>query len=636
MNRLGIFCVYDKDGVIDDYIIYLLQEITKVLGHLSIICNGKLSDEGRERLRQFTDDITVRPNKGFDMGAWRQGILSVKKSLSDYDELVLFNDSFYGPFYPFDEVFTRMDSEYPDADFWGITVHRKTTDPSGLCPYGYLPEHLQSYFLVIRSRLLHTDDFVSYWENAGEARTMEEAVKKYEVCFTKHFFDKGFNYAAYCDTRDWEPDYTVSTNHYIMSVERLLKRYHCPILKKKVLLVPRSEYLNENYGDGAHKSLDFIKNHTDYDTSMIWHNILRIHNVAAIKTILSLNYILPNSVRLYNTSPNFSDVAVIAHLYYEDLISECVKYLCNTPTETTLIVTVDTAEKKSAVEKLFKLADRKCDVRIVEGRGRDLSALLVGCADVFAKFKYLCFIHDKKSLRTDSSICNGDAFFHMLWDNTLPSENFIRDVLSIFESESNLGLLVPPPPHHGDYKLFAKNYWSSDCFGQALKLAERLGITASFLNRNYSPPAVGSVFWCRTAALKKVFSAGWRVEDFPEEPMPVDGTISHGLERIFPFAAQSEGFYTGWLMTSDFANNAFENFVYMYSNFEYPISPYFLMFVLVKDILSAPNSPENSARLNKLKHLAKGTVSPKYWGILNRGKNLLAKFMQISSRFKGN
>ena len=53
MNRLGIFCTYDADGIIDDYICYLLQEANKILNHLTVICNGKLTPAGEEKLKNL-------------------------------------------------------------------------------------------------------------------------------------------------------------------------------------------------------------------------------------------------------------------------------------------------------------------------------------------------------------------------------------------------------------------------------------------------------------------------------------------------------------------------------------------------------------------------------------------------------
>ena len=605
MKRLGIFCTYDSEGIIDEYILYLLQEVKKVLSHLTIICNGTLTPEGRESLEKLTGDIFVRANTGFDIEAWRQGILSKKNELGQYDELLLFNDSFYGPFYPFEEVFSKMD-EKPEADFWGITIHGRMEDELHICPYGYIPEHLQSYFLVIRRRLLHSEEFISYWQNSDEAKTFNDAIRFHEVGFTKEFFDRGFRYAAYCDTRDWEKIYDINIDHSIISTEVLLKNYKCPIIKRKVFLISREHFLRENYGDEPRKSLEFIRTHTNYDLRLIWQNLLRKQNVAETKAHLGLDYVLAEKSTAPVPKEVLTKTAVIAHLYYEDLMPECLDYLKNLPPEITLIITVSADEKKIRAENLCREKNVSAEVRLVSNRGRDLSALLVGCADAFKKFKYLCFVHDKKSVRAQESVAVGSAFFHLLWSNLLASSGFVENVLATFESEPQLGLLVPPQPYNGGYKLlfFDAKFWSGACYDKTVELANKLNIPKNFVSAEFAPLSIGSVFWCRTEALKKVTDANWKIDDFPVEPMPMDGTVSHALERILPFAAQADGFYTGWLMSPNFVKDHIENFI----NFA----------VNIRSTVPPPPPPT-------LTSLLKAKVPQKYWFLLKPVKKFLEK-----------
>ncbi|MBQ7628601.1 MAG: hypothetical protein IJS81_00070 [Selenomonadaceae bacterium] len=610
MKRLGIFCIYDKEGIIDDYILYLLQEIKKVLDHVAIVCNGKLLPEGRARLEKYTDDIFVRENTGFDMAAWKHGILDKKDELKNYDELVLFNDSFYGPFYPFQDVFDEMDKK-GNADFWGLTIHGKTEATTTVFPDGWIQEHVQSFFLVIRSRMLHSKEFIAYWSMSDEAQSFQDAITWHEVLFTKNFYEKGFTYDVYCDTRKWESECTVNVNHYIYSTEKLLKDYHCPVIKKKVFLFPREKYILATYGGNPRRSLDFIKKHTNYDEKLIWQNLLRNQNIAETKAVFGLDYILPTDTQISDVTPIFKDTVIIAHLYYEDLIPLCVEYLCNAPKEISLVVTVSDKDKKKIIENTFKKFGRTAEVRLVSNRGRDLSALFVGCADLFDKFKYLCFIHDKKSIRVGESIAIGTSFFNLLWRNMLGSETYIKNILSKFESETWLGLLAPPHPYHGGYSylLFTEKFWSNVCFDKTVELAETLDIPKNFIELKYTPLAIGSVFWCRTEALKKITSKGWKVEDFPEEPMAFDGTISHALERILAFAAQASGFYTGWAMTSDFAKDELENFFHFALNTsnKNPV------------MVPAPTPPISLADFLRLR------IPHKYWGILRPFKRALEK-----------
>lgn len=58
---------------------------------------------------------------------------------------------------------------------------------------------------------------------------------------------------------------------------------------------------------------------------------------------------------------------------------------------------------------------------------------------------------------------------------------------------------------------------------------------------------------------------GFDWDDFPKEPMPLDGTISHALERIYPYVAQSQGYYSGCLMNTDYASLNNTNLYYYLS-----------------------------------------------------------------------
>jgi lipopolysaccharide biosynthesis protein len=43
----------------------------------------------------------------------------------------------------------------------------------------------------------------------------------------------------------------------------------------------------------------------------------------------------------------------------------------------------------------------------------------------------------------------------------------------------------------------------------------------------------GSMFWARTDYLRKLFELPITYDDFPAEPIGVDGTIAHAFERLF-------------------------------------------------------------------------------------------------------
>ena len=137
MKRGCIYFFYDGQGVVDDYITYLLSDLTKNIDELVIVCNGVLGEAGRRKFEQYDCEIIVRPNEGLDVGAYKAGLdYWGWERLKTFDELVMLNHTIMGPVYPFSETFSKMKER--DIDFLVFTKHERAEDPFGLNPYGYL------------------------------------------------------------------------------------------------------------------------------------------------------------------------------------------------------------------------------------------------------------------------------------------------------------------------------------------------------------------------------------------------------------------------------------------------------------------------------------------------------------------
>ena len=92
IKRLIIFFFYDKDGIVDDYIPYMLNDLNKNISELMIVCNGLLEDKSREKLEKLTSNILVRENKGFDIWAYKTGLEHYGwKKLAEFDEVIFMN-----------------------------------------------------------------------------------------------------------------------------------------------------------------------------------------------------------------------------------------------------------------------------------------------------------------------------------------------------------------------------------------------------------------------------------------------------------------------------------------------------------------------------------------------------------------
>lgn len=187
-------------------------------------------------------------------------------------------------------------------------------------------------------------------------------------------------------------------------------------------------------------------------------------------------------------------------------------------------------------------------------RGRDVSALLITARDIVMNYNYICFIHDKKPnfeyLAEDIRFWNQN-----LWDNTIKSKQYIENVLEIFEEHKEIGLLVPPKPIGVYIPDWHTNAWRDD-FKIVQQLCREFDLKCD-LDPQKPVVTLGTVFWGKTKILYKILSKKWKYEDFPDEPMPLDGTVSHGLERILAYAAQDAGFETGIVMCDSYARTLY-------------------------------------------------------------------------------
>lgn len=200
-KRILIYNIFEGKEALQEYKVIFLEALAKIVDEVHIVVNGGLSQSDIRRLEAI-GKVTLRENKGYDVAAFRAGILNLgQECLKEYDQLLLVNDTNIGPFKDLETVFSSVDSK--SLDFWGISLGEIQPDFTGLNPFGYIPEHIQTYFLVIERSLLHQKSFYRYWEKLGDTDSRQKAIGRHETYFTKYFANLGFRYDALIrDTTD--------------------------------------------------------------------------------------------------------------------------------------------------------------------------------------------------------------------------------------------------------------------------------------------------------------------------------------------------------------------------------------------------------------------------------------------------
>ena len=96
--------------------------------------------------------------------------------------------------------------------------------------------------------------------------------------------------------------------------------------------------------------------------------------------------------------------------------------------------------------------------------------------------------------------------------------------------DKNIGIVFPDDPYAIGW---TKNRKISEL------LAKKLSINN--LPEYFIFP-VGGMFIVRSDALASIKDLEMNYDYFPSEPVPIDGTILHAIERILPFIVQKAGY----------------------------------------------------------------------------------------------
>jgi lipopolysaccharide biosynthesis protein len=147
-----------------------------------------------------------------------------------------------------------------------------------------------------------------------------------------------------------------------------------------------------------------------------------------------------------------------------------------------------------------------------------------------SSYDLLLHFHGKKSLHEKANV--GDEWRTSSLEALVgPRYQMADGIVSTFCDLPDLGLVAPEVPNLPG--------WSAN-LAQAQELATRLGMSSDFPQHFDFP--VGGMFWARVPALIPLLELGFTWESYPLEPVPVDGTMLHAIERLLPFVVENQGY----------------------------------------------------------------------------------------------
>jgi len=215
VNRAIVFAHYDKQDRVDPYVFYYLGELRKLTPTLIFVSTAKPDQEDIDKLERIGCEVILRENAGYDFMSYKLGLERLE--CTAYDEVVICNDSVYGPFFDLETIFNKMRAEA--CDFWGMTSN---TDIS---------YHIQSYFVVFKKQALHSAAFSHFWDTLTILDSKSEIIRRYEVGLSRCLLKAGLKAET---SADYNPTLTDQLIY-------LSKRVSPGKVKEKILAIFQGE-----------------------------------------------------------------------------------------------------------------------------------------------------------------------------------------------------------------------------------------------------------------------------------------------------------------------------------------------------------------------------------------------------------
>lgn len=527
MRRLLIYLTYDKQNIIDDYIGYFLHSMRAVASSVVVVCNMPGIEKGLYNLTDHADSIFYRENVGLDAGGFKDALCTYVgwDRLREYDELILANDSFYGPFDDIRKIFAEMESR--NLDFWGLMKG----GPREYGANGKDPEHILSFFYVFQSPLLHSEDFRSYWEEMPYYRNYMEVVKQYERQLTRHFAALGYRYDTYADTAVNESQ--DPKNQFFQCdclAYEMMKKRNFPFLKRKQMAY-NTLYCQTQ--ENVALSIEYIDKETDYNVNLIWNNLIRTQHPSMLQRSLGLQYILEGASE--KPEKRYDGALICIRAYWKNAAETVCEYL----------------------ERIEEV----CEVRIYADcadvaecyRERGFAAIVSECTDMeilrtidTEQYRYICLIHDTDLSSERIPSRSGKSYFFGIWENLLKNAGYIGSVINLLDTKPYIGMLMTPVPIFGTWIGNIGFEWEQR-YAEVQGYLDKLGIHA-VTDPKVPPINVTDDFWIKADVLKTL----------AEKP----GLPDQAYCYLWNYIAQDSGYLTGVVESAFYASMNETNYHY--------------------------------------------------------------------------
>ncbi|MDP1723447.1 MAG: rhamnan synthesis F family protein [Alphaproteobacteria bacterium] len=243
-----------------------------------------------------------------------------------------------------------------------------------------------------------------------------------------------------------------------------------------------------------------------------------------------------SNIELFN---NQLKCALHIHVFYPELLEEIIKRLMMNDINCDLFISAPSNSIVTKINKSISFYNKgKIVVKSVPNKGRNFGPLFSAFSNDLSAYDIVGHFHTKKSTALLES--SSDTHTQMMIENwrIFLLENLMgglncsaKHIMNAFDKDKNLGLVFPFDANRVGW---TENKPFAEELAKSMKISDLPDEINSF--------PIGSMFWARPKALKPLFDLDLTWDDYPEEPLPYDGSMLHAIERILPIVANHQGY----------------------------------------------------------------------------------------------
>lgn len=237
-KRICLFAGFHPKNQVSDYVVHYAHALSK-LADVYYWADCPMPAQEIAKLAPYTQGAWAQRHGKYDFGSWQALIHQIGwEKLRSYDECIFVNDSVFAPLFPLKPLVEKGTALAVDA--WSFNA--------------YEHEYLESYFYVLKKRVLTSPVFENFIEMITQQSSVNGVIVQYEHGLTHMLRAGGFSYKAFASF------YNSAADEW-----RSCVRAGLPILKTKIFTKYRV-YVEYEWLPGWRR---FLKKYTDYPVEFI-------------------------------------------------------------------------------------------------------------------------------------------------------------------------------------------------------------------------------------------------------------------------------------------------------------------------------------------------------------------------------